>query len=73
MNAESKMFCECSRWDEPCTRRMTQEDFLCDKCRRGCSQWTLGYKTHSHELILFAPGNTDPKVMPVGTEGSVWK
>jgi len=52
---------------------MTQEDFLCDKCRRGCSQWTLGYKTHSHELILFAPGNTDPKVMPVGTEGSVWK
>jgi hypothetical protein len=30
--------CQCDRpvGDRPCNRRMTQEDLLCDACRRGC-------------------------------------
>ena len=27
---------------EPCARRMTQEDMLCDQCREGCKQLRVG-------------------------------
>jgi hypothetical protein len=27
---------------EPCTRKATQEDMLCDPCRAGCSQASVG-------------------------------
>lgn len=29
--------CQCARFpDRPCESRMTQEDLLCDTCRKGC-------------------------------------
>ena len=77
MTTELDMTCQCDRWEKSCTRRMTQEDYLCDECRKGCSMWRLTLdgqsKPHYHALILFAPAGTDPIVMPPGTEGSVWK
>lgn len=35
--------CQCGRWPEACASRMTQEDLLCDLCRRGrCSVTRIG-------------------------------
>lgn len=33
--------CQCERGDNQCPRTVTQEDFLCDVCRRGCAVLTI--------------------------------
>lgn len=34
--------CQCGkRSDKPCSRVATQEDFLCDVCRKGCATLTI--------------------------------
>jgi hypothetical protein len=39
MNGRPLAPCQCGRWRPApaCTRTATQEDLLCDPCRRGCS------------------------------------
>jgi hypothetical protein len=34
--------CTCSRWEGRCNNRITQEDLLCDDCRKPC-QGAMGY------------------------------
>lgn len=42
------VLCRCPQWSgEPCSRTATQEDFLCDPCREGCSH------------LMFATGPED--------------
>lgn len=39
---EPEAACQCTRWASQCTGVITAEDLLCDTCRGGCAQATVG-------------------------------
>ena len=42
--------CGCTRGFEPCGHLITQEDMLCDGCRRGDCNWSSVRDTPRYEL-----------------------
>ena len=56
--------CQCKRWpDASCAAQPTQEDLLCDNCRKGCDlvMFDVLEPFHGRAYISIAP--TAPRVI----------
>jgi hypothetical protein len=47
---------------EPCTRPVTQEDMLCDQCRDGCTQISVGVIGQPETMRVLATHSEAGKV-----------
>ncbi|GAA2990544.1 hypothetical protein GCM10017559_08210 [Streptosporangium longisporum] len=64
--------CQCSRGTPACQRTATQEDFLCDVCRGGCSQIGFGSPGASFDDIQMTSHWEAPTVTFEGDTESPW-
>lgn len=55
--------CQCVRAARPCAGLATQEDFLCDGCRAGCSVLSFGELTVGASTGATAPVAKEMKVL----------